>query len=400
MATDARGNPILSYGATGGEVSWLKERMNWWGFYDQAHPDAALGADVYGWDLAEAVAKFQQKYNIAPTGVADSATWWAVENAIQGIGPGQMGPDVGPMPTAPYSNGPGAVGGVGAGPSGYPTAPGLGANRDALARLTQILKQYGLGDMTDWVRGKLLAGASEAEITLDLYDQPQFKQRFPAIEARRAAGLNPVSPAEILEYETRGRELLRRAGITAGSFTDRDYLQGLMTKDVSLAEVQDRLNDGLLRVKNAPPEVRTVFGSYFGTSGDAALAQLFLDPDKALPELEKMASTAVAGGIGQRFGVLIAQGIAREIADTGASDAAIWQGFTQLDAMRTLFQESISETRDMTAEGEGVSAVFGTQPGAQKAVADRIGARTSVFRGGGSAASNDSGVVGLGVADR
>ena len=66
-------NPTLEYNSRGGEVSWLKERLNWWGYYDQAHPDAALGAEVYGWDAFEAVRKFQTAYGIAPTGQVDDA---------------------------------------------------------------------------------------------------------------------------------------------------------------------------------------------------------------------------------------------------------------------------------------------------------------------------------------
>lgn len=398
---DSLGNPLLEYGANSGAVSDLKQKLNWWGYYDQAHPDAALGPDIFGWDVAEALQRLQGRYGLETTGRADSQTWWLIDQLQRGVtNPQPFGQDIGALPTAPYETGPGTRGGAtgGANSQTGPLAPEL--NRDALGRLGLLLQQYGLSGMLDWVRGKLIAGASEAEISLELYDQPAFKARFPVIEARRAAGLTPVSVAEVLEYETRGRELMRQAGLTGNQFTSSSYLQGLMGQDVSLSEVQERLQDGLLRVQNAPAEVRTVFGSYFGTNGDAALAQLFLDPERALPELEKMAATAVAGGIGQRFGVQIAQGIAREIADTGASDAAIWQGFATLDSMRDLFRESISETQDLTVEGEGVSSVFGTQPGAQKALTNRVQQRTAAFRGGGSAASTDQGVVGLGVADR
>lgn len=397
MAVDARGNPILSYGARGGEVSWLKQVMNWWGYYDQAHPDAALGADVYGWDIANAVEKFQQQYGIAPTGVADSATWYAIEQLASGVTPQNLQPDpYSPMPTAPYSTGDPREGT----PAGPNQAPGSSPDltRDAMARLQSVLRQYGLGDMTEWIRSKLLAGASEAEIQLELYDQPAFKARFPAIDARRQAGLSPVSPAEILDYETRGRELLRRAGLTSEQFTNSTYLQGLMVKDVSLAEVNDRVQNGLVKIQQAPAEVRNAFGSYFGTSGDVALAQFFLDPELAVPELERMATTAFVGGVGQRFNVHLAQQIAREVADTGASDQAVWQGFRQIDQIKSLFQETLAETTDLTAEQEGVQAVFGTQPGATDTLQRRAQQRTAAFSGGGGAAATDRGVVGLGTA--
>lgn len=397
MATDVRGNPILSYGSTGGEVAWLKQVMNYWSFYDQMHPDAALGADVYGWDLATAVEKFQRSYGLNPTGIADQSTWWVIEQLAQGVPADQVRPDggtVAPNPGGTWSGAPQAPGGSGV------TTPTLTTNqRDAMARITLLLQTYGLSGMEGWIKDKLIGGASEAEVTLELFDQPAFKARFPVIEQRRAAGLSPVSAAEVIEYEQRGREILRMAGISSGELTSNSYLQNLMLNDVSAAELSTRVQDGLVRVQSAPPEVKVAFGAYFGTTGDAALAQLFLDPTVAAPELEKMATTAMAGGIGARFGVQIAEGIAREIADTGASDQAIWQGFAALDNIKNLFAESISERQDLTAAGEGVGAVFNTQAGSAQALESRRLSRTSAFQGGGGAAAGEQGVFGLGVAD-
>lgn len=397
MATDVRGNPILSYGSSGGEVAWLKQVMNYWSFYDQMHPDAQLGADVYGWDIANAVEKFQRQYGLNPTGQADQATWWAIDQLARGVPPEQIQLDTGssvPNPGGPWSGSPVDPGAPGA------SNPSMTTNqRDALARVTLLLQSYGLSGMEEWIKSKLIGGASEAEISLELYEQPAFKARFPVIDQRRAAGLSPVSAAEVIEYEQRGREIMRMAGITSGEFTTTSYLQNLMLADVSAAELNSRVQDGLVRVQSAPPEVKVAFGSYFGTTGDAAMAQLFLDPNIAVPELEKMASTAMAGGIGARFGLQLAQGIAREIADTGASDQAIWQGFAALDNMKSIFRESISEGTDLTAEGEGIGAVFNTRPGDTATLEQRVNSRTSTFRGGGSAAASDQGIVGLGIAD-
>ena len=96
---------------------------------------------------------------------------------------------------------------------GTPATTAAPISQDALARLTQILNQYGLGSLTTWALEKLRQGASEAQILIELYDQPAFKQRFPAIDARKQNGLTPISPAEILEYEQRVNQLLRMAGL-------------------------------------------------------------------------------------------------------------------------------------------------------------------------------------------
>ena len=381
---DSRGNLILSEGMTGGSVSWLNQTLGYWGYQGGT-------GDVYDASTAAAVRAFQTKYGYPATGVMDEATWGLMDALARGEA----------APPAPGS----APAAAPAAPGTTPTAQAPQAaqpspsQRDALARVTTVLNQYGLGGLTEWAKAKLLGGATEAEIQLELYDQEAFKARFPVIAQRQAAGLPPVSVGQVLEYEQRGREILRAAGITNAAFTTPEYLQGLMAKDVSLAEVQTRVQDGLLKVSQAPPEVREAFASYFGASGDSALAALFLDPSIAAPELEKMAMTAVAGGIGARFGVQLAQGIAREIADTGVSDAGIWQGFAQIDSIRALFEESISETTDLTAEAEGVGAVFNTVQGATALLENRARSRTAAFRGGGGSAVTEQGAVGLGVAD-
>lgn len=391
LTYDSRGNPILNYGVQDGSVAWLAQVLSWWGYQPSM-------SDVYDWTTAEAVASLQRRYNLAPTGEVNEQTWTLIDQLQRGIDPRAVADDTpAPNPGGDFNARPGGMPAPSTPGSPQPSNPDL--NRDALARLGQLLSRYGLEGMTDWVRSKLLAGASESEIQLELYDQPAFKARFPVIEARRQAGLTPVDVGDVLEFEQRGRELLRQAGITNPAFTSNEYLQGLMGRDVSVAELQGRLNDGLLRVTVAPPEVRAAFGEFFGPNSDAAMASLFLDPDVALPELEKMAMTAYAGGIGDRFGFDIAQGIAREIADTGVSQAGIWQGYAQLDQMNPLFKETIGENRDLTAEGEGVAAVFNTQPGAASTLERRRLSRVNQLQGAGGAAATEAGVIGLGVAD-
>lgn len=300
-----------------------------------------------------------------------------------------------------------AAPGGGIAPPGYvppPTGPAATpplsvAQSDALARLMQILNQYGLGSLSEWVKAKLVEGASEAQIALELYDRPEFQQRFPAIAARRAAGLTPVSPAEILAYERSVSQLMHMAGLPA-PFGAGDYAQELLMKDVSIAELSARIEQGFMKVTQAPPEVRAAFGRYFGVNGDNALAAIFLDPNKSLPELEKMAMTSFVGGIGSRYGVNLALDKAKQIADTGLSEAAVWQGYRQLDQLSPLFDETLAEKVDYTKEGVGVDAVFGTQPGAEGQLDQRRRTRVNAFAGSGGALTTQTGVVGLGVADR
>src|SRR5690606_5995595 len=72
---------------------------------------------------------------------------------------------------------------------------------DGWANLMALLQAYGLEELSGWVREQLISGASPAQIVLDLRNQPAFRRRFAAIFDREAAGLNPISPEEVLAYE-------------------------------------------------------------------------------------------------------------------------------------------------------------------------------------------------------
>lgn len=273
-------------------------------------------------------------------------------------------------------------------------------SRDALAILKSTLDRYGLGSLLGWVTDKLIDGASDDTIKLELYDRAEFKARFPVINARRERGLNPMTPEEVLQYETRASELFRAAGLNALQTGAPPYAQSLLQHDVSLAELGQRIDDAYLRVQQAPQEVKDAFSTYYGALGDQNLAMYILDPDKALPELEKQAMTAFTGGIGKRFGVTLAMQTARDVANTGVDESAIWQGFRNLDQMKPLFEETLGEGVDLKSEVQGVQAVFGTQPGAAAVVEQRRATRAAEMSGGGGAAAAESGVYGLGVADR
>lgn len=303
-------------------------------------------------------------------------------NPPPGMGPGSPTEQIGALPTLA---------------NGQPATTATAISQDALARLTQILNQYGLGSLTQWALEKLRQGASEAQILIELYDQPAFKQRFPAIDARKNNGLTPVSPSEILEYEQRVNQLLRMSGL-GQMFGGSLNAQDLLAKDVSIAELSYRIEQGYMKVQSAPQVVRDAFKLYFGVNGDSAMAALFLDPNIAAPELQKMAMTAYAGGVGMQYGVGLGESKARQIADLGLSEGQIWQGFRSLDAISPLFSETLGEQVDMTKEKEGVDSVFGLAPGAQDALERRRMSRVNQMRGGGGPAMTQDGVVGLGVA--
>ena len=201
--------------------------------------------------------------------------------------------------------------------------------------------EYGLSELGDWAWQQILAGKSEAEILQDLRNHPVFERVFPEIKQRTAKNLTPLSPGEIINYRKNARELMRAAGLPEGFYDGNDDFSKFIVGDVSLTELNQRVSNAKEATFNIPAETKARLGSIFGIQpGSGELTAFFLDPDKALPLLERDLN---AGKIGGRADIAGYGGFsndsARQLADNGISDAQAAQGFGDLVRQKELFGE-------------------------------------------------------------
>jgi hypothetical protein len=269
------------------------------------------------------------------------------------------------------------------------------------------LKRYGLERLAGWLSIHVIADSSIEEIMLDLYDQPEFKEVFPEIEARRKraaeTGLNlqPITPEDILSYRVEARQLMRSYGLSPSFADNNTALSGLIVNDVSMAELDFRLQTASQRVANAPPQVRSIFTELFGAGGDDALFSMFVDPDIATTVLEDRVSQAEVGGAARRFGYDLGRGTLEEVADYRPSYDQALQAFAAIRSEDNLFQETILEEGvDLQAEEEGVRAAFAIDADAAEAIERRAEQRTAETGGGAGGLQEQRGSTGLGGAGR
>lgn len=270
-----------------------------------------------------------------------------------------------------------------------------------------VLAQWGLDSpsLIAWADEKLRAGESIDKILFDMERRPEFDAAFPEIKARRERAeqtgiqLAPIGPAEILEYRTKGKQLMRSFGLPDIFYDENRNFFELIVGDVSLDELNSRLELASRRVVNAPPEVRNVFEDIFGNAYDAdrAMYLLFTDVDKSLPTLEEMVQTAEAGGAAARLGFGLDRSEMERLAGANLEYEQLLEGFGKLDTTRGLFDETLYE-EDFTAGQEGIEAVFGLEGGAQERLTRRGEARRAETTGAAGAAVEDRGVTGLGEA--
>lgn len=269
--------------------------------------------------------------------------------------------------------------------------------------LRQLFTNVQLPDsLADWALAVIIEGASGAELTQRLYMRPEFKHRFRVIGEMQKRGMAAPSPQEVLAYEKGVAELMHAAGMPPGFYDQPDDFVDLMVNRVSVNELADRVNRGFQRVAAGSRSVREAFASFFGPSGDAALASMFLDPKKALPALMQQVGAAEIAGAGFNFGFKVSRERSMEAASQGFDFNAAMDRFAGLGQVSPLFQETISEGQDLRAEEEGVESVFALSGAgeATKAIERRQQERQAAFQGGGGPQSSTStGARGLASAE-
>lgn len=150
-------------------------------------------------------------------------------------------------------------------PRAQPAAQaGTADQQSANAIVQQFLNDAGLGDLSNWAWQQIVSGASPAQIEVELYQQPEFKQAFPEYDALRAAGLpTDLTPADLLHTRAAYRQAMQAEGHDTSQLTAKDYLP-LMLQQISPAEFTQRLTDYRTVQQVYGPHLRAGFEQHAG----------------------------------------------------------------------------------------------------------------------------------------
>lgn len=267
----------------------------------------------------------------------------------------------------------------------------------AKAIINDLLKQYGLENLTDFVN-KLITEEDiiSGDVILGrIRMTDQYKKRFRGNELRRAAGFNALSEGEYVALENTYRQLMRTSGMPQGFYDQNEDFNQLIGGDVSVAELSSRINDGYLAVQQSDPQVVNEMRRLYGVD-DSKLAAWFLDPAKATPMLLRQAQAAqIAGQATLQAGQQITASQAEELAIAGISQEQARQGFQTIAQAGELFVPLPGTTETGMTQEEQIAGVFGTSAAAQQRIRQRSRERTAAFETGGTFAGQGSTVTGL-----
>lgn len=261
----------------------------------------------------------------------------------------------------------------------------------AFAMIQRVLIDYGLeglvGQAWDWFQ----EGISQAEIDIRLENTAEYRQRFQAIFDRRDAGLPPISAAEIVEMERQARQLESLYGLPANFIDTNEAL----VNDVSLNELNQRISLAVGDYERLDSSARSEFERLFGGGSMGAGLAFFLDPDRAVPELQRQLTGARFAGIAKRTG--FGQLSADEAFELAADDnpQQVEQNLGELGTSKQLLT-AFDDDDDVLGREDQFAFARGDASARQRFEKLRS-RRLAAFNESGGPAATNAGIVGAGA---
>lgn len=295
--------------------------------------------------------------------------------------------------------GPAAPGGPASGPAAPagPSAEELYYQRIQLQQqaavrdsLTSLFNSYGLsglyGKIVEWAKQDY----SAETIVLMLRQTQEYKQRFPAMEELAKKGRG-ISEADYIGYERTAAAYEQAYGLPQGMLMNN--VGKLLLSDVSVQELEDRVQLAAAASITAPEDFKAEMRDRFGIN-QGALTAYYLDPDTALPLLEKQYAMAVIGTEARRQGV---EGISTDFLGL-LQNQGVTQDQAKANFGEVAYAEGLSVGAGETATTMDLAeSAFGTSADATRKVQRVAGSRKARFQGGGGYTGGREGLTGIGV---
>jgi hypothetical protein len=272
----------------------------------------------------------------------------------------------------------------------------MASKMKASDRLTALFEGYGLGGLAGFINKRIMEDASEEMILIELYDQPEYKLRFPGMAALRAKK-QTISEDEYIKIEKALEATARFFELPAGFYDGPEDWGNLIGKQVSPKEYQDRLQVGQDLARSMSPGAKAQLQEFYNI-GEGGITAYVLDPDRALAILQKQARSAQFVGFGREKGFKL-EGItaaqAEQIAGTEAYSKLSAQQLQQALGQAAQLRQTQSRLTGIEGgtydETQALKAVIEGSPEALLASqqrAQREGARFGV--GGGAGVTGSS----------
>lgn len=190
------------------------------------------------------------------------------------------------------------------------------------------LHQWGLGQLAGTAANLIKQGLDANAVTIELQNSPAYQQRFSANADRIKKGLPALTPAQYVATEQSYKQVLSQYGLPPGFYDSPNDLHDFIAKDVSPQELQTRATAAQQTWLSNDSATKTAWRQMYGLSDGAAIAAI-LDPDTALPIVQRQANAAQMGGEALRQGLTVDKQRFENWSDQGISAAQAQKGIDQ-----------------------------------------------------------------------
>lgn len=279
-----------------------------------------------------------------------------------------------------------------------PTSNLTADQQSAKALIDEQLGQYGLASLGSFAWNEFLNGTPISQIMLDIRGTPEYKARFPAMQALAQAG-HAINEQTYIDYERNATSLMVAAGLPSGFYDQPDDFTALLTGNVALPELKTRLDAYQTLAFQSPPEVRQAMQDFYGVSADGMLTAFMIDPERALPIIQKDVAAAQAGGYAQSTGYgALTREQAEGLAALGLNPDQYQTGFGNLAKQQQAIQGLPGQGLSPISTDTALAAQFGGNAAAQQEIENRQLQLLAPNKAGGQVATSQQGAVGAGVA--
>lgn len=243
-------------------------------------------------------------------------------------------------------------------------APGPTFNQSAYDLFRSSLASWGIpvgADMEAIIRNAVVDGLGPQNIELimpDLQNTETWNRRFAGWKARVANGYNQISVGEYLAYENQYKRIMESAGLPAGFYDDPSDFGNLIAKNVSPDELQGRVQAAVELTNQVDPTARALLTQFYGV-GQGDLAAYFLDPNRALPTLDKQYKAVNVAAFAKRAGLdTVAATRYEDLVDRGVTAQQAAQGYSTVAQFTSTFGQLASIYGDTFTQQDAEEDVF------------------------------------------
>lgn len=233
--------------------------------------------------------------------------------------------------------------------------------------MEELLKKYniqGLASVLDQIRSEYPEASTDDVLFLLQFDSrynAKFNERFKANAQRSAAGLTVLKPDTYLAMEQGYKKVFNQYGLI--DFDNQDYYDSLISADLAVTEVTDRVNMAFDRVLN-DTAVSDAFTKFYPSVTKAKIVTAILDPKKQAPAIERQVKAAEIGGAALRQNLMASEFAATETQanvpftnvtrGTVGADVLGQQGVTKAQA-----EAQYKSIAEMLPTAEKLSSIYG-----------------------------------------